>query len=91
MIPNLPPTLSRMRRDLKRGLRNWRNARRKTFRDFSLDDIETTVRKQHGTIEFTKIAEAKEYRETVAIREQAKVTVEQKVAEKFPSVLTPTN
>ena len=42
---------------------------RKEFFEVSLEDIEKVVHEHHGEIEFTKIAEAKEFRETEAMRE----------------------
>jgi len=83
---NAPQLETALHKEFDKKRVNLVNTRKEFFR-VSLDDIETTVKKHHGDIEFMKIAEAKEYRETVAMREQAKVTVEQKVEEKFPSTL----
>lgn len=61
--------------------------RRKEFFEVTLDQIEATVKENHGEIEFTKLAEAKEYHETLALREQAQTTIEEKVEEEFPASL----
>ncbi|MEG2772283.1 MAG: GIY-YIG nuclease family protein, partial [Alistipes sp.] len=47
---------------------NMINLRREFF-NVSLSEIEDEVVKNHGSIEFTKIAEAEQYRETLALRE----------------------
>lgn len=41
---------------------------RKEFFDVPIDDIEKVVRKYDSTIELTKLAEAREYKESIAIR-----------------------
>lgn len=46
---------------------NLINTRREFF-NVTLSEIESVVVKNHGYIEFTKLAEAEQYRETVAIR-----------------------
>jgi hypothetical protein len=43
---------------------------RKEFFGVTLAEIEEAVHRHHGTIEFTKIAEASEWRASVATREQ---------------------
>ena len=83
---NAPQLEAALHKEFDKLRVNLVNTRKEFFR-VSLDGIETTVKKHHGDIEFTKLAEAKEYRETVAVLEQAKVTVEQKVEERFPSTL----
>ena len=62
---------------------------RKEFFKTTLDEIENLVKEKHGNIEFTKIAEAKEYRETLTLieGENAKKSIEEKVEAKFPSTL----
>jgi len=62
--------------------------RRKEFFNITLDEIEKVVKEKKGNIEFTKLAEAKEYRQTLAIAEEKKnkKTVE-KLAERFPASL----
>jgi DNA repair exonuclease SbcCD ATPase subunit len=60
---------------------------RKEFFKVSLDDITSIVQKDNSEIEFTKIAEAKEYRETLAMieEEQNKKSIDEKIEEDFPS------
>ena len=62
---------------------------RKEFYNVLLSEIERAVKEKHGEIEFTKLAEAREHRETVAIHEQEKnkKTIEETVEEQFPSSL----
>lgn len=63
--------------------------RRKEFFWAKLDEISSFVEKQNVNIEFTKIAEAKEYRESIAIREGEKIKKQQQeeIAAKFPESL----
>lgn len=63
--------------------------RRKEFFNVSLEDIEKEVHKHHGDIEFTKIAEAREYRETLSIRQQENLEKQKKqeLEERFPATL----
>ena len=42
---------------------------RREFFNVSIDEIKTVVENHHGKIELTKLAEAKEYRETILIKE----------------------
>lgn len=67
---------------------NLVNLRREFF-DVSLEEIEEAVREKDAEIEFTKIAEAREYRETQAIREQdqKKDTVKERIDKEFPETL----
>lgn len=60
--------------------------RRKEFFNISLEEIEKAVRENHGEIEFTKLAEAREFRESVAIRlkEEEATRRRQETEEKFP-------
>ncbi len=62
---------------------------RKEFFKISLDEIENAVKENHAEIELTKLAEAKEYRESLAIREQDKIKEQQRIdlKEKFPESL----
>jgi len=62
---------------------------RKEFFRIDLDEIEKAVEENHEKIEFTKIAEAKEFRESLALREQDKIREKQKaeLEEKFPDSL----
>jgi len=62
---------------------------RKEFFYATLDEIEVVVKKHHGEIEFTKLAEAKEFRESLAIREKAKIEKQRQVEieKKFPATI----
>ena len=62
---------------------------RKEFFKINLDEIEQSVVENHGEIEFTKIAEAKEYRESVAINEKQleQVSRAEEFELKFPAEL----
>jgi hypothetical protein len=66
---------------------------RKEFFNVTLDEIEQKVKEIGFNAEFSRFPEAMEYRETVAILEKLHtqtplVTVEQIIAEEFPSSLT---
>ena len=67
---------------------NLVNLRREFF-DVSLEEIEDAVHEKNAEIEFTKIAEAREYRESRAIREedQKKDTLKEKIDREFPETL----
>jgi hypothetical protein len=70
---------------------NLLNTRKEFFRA-RLEEVERAVSALHGKIEFTKIAEAREYRETVSMRLAAKELKAEEVenvavAESFPSEL----
>lgn len=56
---------------------------RKEFFYANLNEIEHAVRSLHAEIEFTRVAEAKEYRESCALREDRKVR-EQRTASSCP-------
>nr|WP_218059013.1 DUF4041 domain-containing protein [Orenia metallireducens] len=62
---------------------------RKEFFNVSLEKIEDIVSKINPEIEFVKIPEAQEYRESIAIRNERKnkKELEQKIKEKFPAAL----
>ena len=63
---------------------------KKEFFKVSLDEIEAFVREHIGaTIEFTKAAEARDYRETLTLLEQLKLqeAIQEKKIEKFPKGL----
>ena len=47
---------------------------RKEFFNVSIDEIEAVVHKNNATIEFTKVAEARDYRESMAKRTKADAT-----------------
>ncbi|QHV97303.1 DUF4041 domain-containing protein [Spirosoma endbachense] len=66
---------------------------RKEFFNVTLDEIEQKVKEIGLNAEFSRLPEAMEYRETLAILEKLHaqtplVTVEQMIAEEFPSSLT---
>ena len=62
--------------------------RRKEFFNTTLEEIESLVRQNHGDIEFTKIAEAQEYRETIALKlRKAEQQSEAIQEESFPEEL----
>jgi len=63
--------------------------RRKEFFRVSLGEIEKEVHKNNAEIEFTKLAEAKEYRETLATieAEANRKTIEETIEDKFPAEL----
>ncbi len=68
---------------------------RKEFFNVTLKEIEQIVLKDHGQIEFTKLAEAKEYRESVSkrngniheIKQMKEPEVQPRIQETFPSSL----
>jgi hypothetical protein len=53
------------------------NQRKEFFRDVDIDEIEDFVRRKGLSAQFIKRAEAKEYRETLALREQVGKPVEE--------------
>ena len=65
---------------------NHVNLRREYF-DITLEEIERNVKENFGEIEFTKIAEASEYRESIVIRKKMenKGNLELPVLEKHPT------
>ena len=60
---------------------------RKEFYGITLEEIENAVREHHADIEFTKIAEAREYRETMAIIMKAEEKEKQFAEIKYPEEL----
>jgi len=61
---------------------------RKEFFRVTLEEIEVFVKKHaDAEIQFTKLAEAQEYRETLTMLEKLNVTVEEEVETKFPAGL----
>ena len=59
---------------------NHVNLRREYF-DISLDEIEKVVLENYGKIEFIKESEAKEYRESLIIRDQLNANEEPEITE----------
>ena len=49
---------------------NLVNARKEFYREVDLEEIEAFIKTRGLSAQFIKIAEAKEYRETLAIRQQ---------------------
>lgn len=61
---------------------------KKEFFNVSLEEIEKVVHENYAEIEFTKIAEAKDYRESLAIRQSQTVDKEhQKENDNFPAII----
>jgi uncharacterized damage-inducible protein DinB len=59
---------------------------RKEFYNVALKEIETAVKELNGNIEFTMMAEAKQYRETLALREKVKMSsrIAEQIQTEFP-------
>lgn len=60
---------------------------RKEFFEVTLDELEKFAKENEINIQITKIAEAQEYRETLALREKAAQEVENKTTDKYPEKL----
>jgi hypothetical protein len=64
---------------------------RKEFFDLSLDDVVLFAKSKGVTVEFTKLSEAREYRQTLALREKANLATRAQeqptAASPFPSTL----
>jgi peptidoglycan hydrolase CwlO-like protein len=60
---------------------------RKEFFSVTMDDLELFAKQNSLTIQFTKLAEAQEYRETLALREKSSQKQEIVPASKFPDKL----
>ena len=79
----------RLEKELHNAFRKQRlnlvNNRKEFFR-VSLEEIETIVHKNHADIEFIKTVEAREYRETLSIREKEELAQKENLTidEKFP-------
>ncbi len=67
---NAPELEKQLHREFNSNRRNAVN-NRKEFFEVSIEDIEAAVAKHHGTIEFTKYAEAREFRETISLRAES--------------------
>ncbi len=62
--------------------------KRKEFFKVSLQNIEDVVHKNHGHIEFTRLAEAREFRETESIKDkESNKTIEKQEESRFPDML----
>jgi len=82
---NAPELENAIHRFLDQRRINLINARKEFFQ-VTLDEIEKFARDRGITIEFTMLAEAKEYRETISRREQRAIPSVQET-EKFPPTL----
>ena len=60
---------------------------RKEFFNITLDEIRTFALTHHAEIQFTELAEAREYRETLGLRLQAVQAASEPLKESFPSTL----
>lgn len=80
--PELENKLHRHFDDKRVNLVNYR----KEFFNVSLEEIEDAVKDLHGDFDFTLIAEAKQYRETLALREPATpiAAIDDVVEREFP-------
>jgi hypothetical protein len=81
---NAPELENRLHKRFNEKSMNLVNSR-KEFYNVTLQEIETAVKELHGSIEFTKMAEAKQYRETLAFRERVKMS--SKIAERIQTEL----
>jgi len=86
--PTLEKELHQAFDDKKVNMLNYR----KEFFNVSLDEIESQIKETGIEAEFTKLPEAIEYRETLAILQrmnstETKKTIEQEIEEEFPSTL----
>jgi len=86
--PNLEKELHRAFDDKKVNMLNYR----KEFFNVTLDEIESQIKETGIEAEFTKLPEAIEYRETLAILQKmnnpdSQKTVEQEIEDEFPSSL----
>lgn len=68
------PELERKLHQEFRDRRRNRVNERKEFFEVTLDEIRAAVEKHHGEIEFTRYAEAREYRETISMRSEERVS-----------------
>jgi len=83
---NAPKLESELHCEFDRHRVNLVNTRKEFFA-VSLDEIEMKVKQRHAEIEFTKLAEAREFRETLALRERGEVTLEKEIEGRFPTEL----
>ena len=86
--PTLEKELHKAFSDKQVNLINYR----KEFFNVSLDEIETHIREVGIDAEFTRLPEAIEYRETLALIEQINSTeevktIDQEIEDEFPSTL----
>ena len=86
--PTLEKELHKVFTDKKVNMLNYR----KEFFNVTLEEIEAKIKEIGIEAEFTKLPEAEEYRETLAILQKIKIqetekSVDEVIAEEFPSVL----
>ena len=65
-----------MHREFESRRLNKINSRKEFFR-VDLDEVEAIAKKYKADVEFTKLAEAKEYRQSLAIQEHASAAVDE--------------
>jgi hypothetical protein len=82
---NAPEFEKKLHQNFKSKRVNMVNLRKEYFRT-TLDEIEEVVKQENAQIEFTKIAEAKEYHQTVHMLEveSNKVTLDELIDAEFP-------
>lgn len=73
---NAPELENRMHREFESRRLNKINSRKEFFR-VDLDEVEAIAKKYKADVEFTKLAEAKEYRQSLAIQEHASAAVDE--------------
>jgi Domain of unknown function (DUF4041)/Meiotically up-regulated gene 113 len=84
---NAPDLENALHKTFNRKRMNLVNNRKEFFK-ISLDEIDRVVQENHGEVEFTKLAEAREYRETITIEQrQQQESVDDKIEEQFPKSL----
>ncbi len=85
---NAPELENKLHKEFDSKRLNLVNSRKEFF-NVSLDDIEKTVLAENSIIEFTKLAEAREYRESLSIKEENenRKSIDQKIEEAFPVTL----
>ncbi len=66
---NAPELENQLHKAFNKNRLNYVNLRREYF-DISIDEIEKVVQDNHGEIEFIKVPEAKEYRESLVIKDE---------------------
>jgi hypothetical protein len=84
---NAPDLEYALHRHFEEGRINMVNPRREFYRDLGLDEVEAFVRSRGLTAQFIKDVEAREYRETIAKRENEKLKQSQAETEQFSTAL----
>ena len=85
---NAPELENKLHHSFNTKRLNLVNKRREFF-NVTLGEIEKAVHETHGEIEFTKLAEARDFRESVSIRDQQKLEAQRQaeIDQKFPASL----